>query len=76
MKNNKEEKYEKEHIGSDGNIYVYLKDKKGKYHKHMTAQLVLETFVGPQPSQEHKPFHKDGNKTNNRVDNLEWKIYD
>jgi len=73
MKKGKEE-YLKNHMGSDGHLFVYLKDKKGKFHKHMIAQLVLETFIGPQPSPQHKPWHKDRNKENNCADNLEWRI--
>jgi len=34
-------------------------------------RLVLEAFVGPCPIN-HVPHHKDANKSNNRLDNLEW----
>ncbi len=70
----KKEEYIKEHLGSDGYLYVYLQDSNGKYNKVMVAKVVLETFVGPPPSPNHKPFHKDGDKTNNCADNLEWKL--
>lgn len=33
--------------------------------------LVLEAFVGPQPNG-HRPCHKDGDKTNNNIENLHW----
>jgi hypothetical protein len=33
--------------------------------------LVMELFVGPRPDR-HEINHKDGNKTNNRTDNLEY----
>ncbi len=35
-------------------------------------RLVLETFVGPAPSDQHQGAHLDGNPRNNRLDNLMW----
>jgi DNA-binding CsgD family transcriptional regulator len=35
-------------------------------------RLVLETFVGPPPTPKHLPNHRNGKKTDNRLDNLEW----
>lgn len=34
--------------------------------------LVAEAFIGPKPSPRHVVNHKDGNKKNNHVSNLEW----
>ena len=48
-------------------VGLYPDDKPTKrIHK-----LVLETFVGPCPKR-HEGNHKDGNKANNRLDNLEY----
>lgn len=33
---------------------------------------VLSAFAGLRPSPEHTANHKDGNKRNNRIENLEW----
>jgi|LakMenE18May11ns_1017448.scaffolds.fasta_scaffold9891934_4 hypothetical protein len=35
-------------------------------------QLVAETFIGPKPGKGYEVNHKDGNKKNNNLDNLEW----
>lgn len=61
--------YEREIVGSvhsDGYLFVTIKGK--QYRKH---RLVAELFV---PNPNDKPFvnHIDGNKQNNRVENLEW----
>lgn len=36
--------------------------------------LVLETFLGPRPSDDHVARHIDGDRTNNVVSNLRWGI--
>lgn len=46
-----------------------------RYRKKMTIryvhQLVLETFVGPRPDKT-ECCHADGDRTNNRLENLRW----
>lgn len=37
--------------------------------------LVAEAFIGPRPSWARTVNHKDGNRTNNRAENLEWASY-
>ncbi len=45
---------------------------KGKTRTRVVQRLVLEAFVGLAPSSLHECNHKDGVKSNNHVNNLEW----
>jgi hypothetical protein len=38
----------------------------------MVHLLVLAAFVGPAPTPQHEGNHRDGDKGNNRLGNLEW----
>jgi hypothetical protein len=49
-----------------GYLQVTLNGKHKRVHI-----LVLNAFIGPCPAG-HEGNHKDGNKKNNRIDNLEW----
>ena len=39
---------------------------------HFIQCLVLEAFEGPRPTRKHEACHFDGDKWNNRRDNLYW----
>jgi len=54
----------------NGYITVCLSSKKRKY----VHQIVAETFLG-QSEFRQTVNHKDGNKTNNCVENIEWNTY-
>lgn len=43
----------------------------GSHQKFRVNRLVLEAFVGPCPDG-HESNHKDGIKSNNDSENLEW----
>lgn len=53
-----------------GYFFVYLK-KNGNRKAHKIHRLIANAFI-PNPSHYPEINHKDGVKTNNSVDNLEW----
>ena len=61
-------------INERGNPTVTL-EKDGETKVFEVKYLVAQNFV---PNPDNKPFviHKDGNKLNNRADNLEWSDVD
>ena len=63
-----------EQIDADGDSVVEL-EKNGVAETVKVKYLVARTFV---PNPDNKPFvrHKDGNRQNNRADNLEWSDVD
>lgn len=56
--------------GWGGYYYVQLTGKKGRF-RECIHRIVAKVFI-PNPNNKPQVNHKDGNKHNNRVDNLEW----
>lgn len=54
-------------LNQDGYPRARLKDRHVFVHR-----MVLETFVGPKPSEIHQACHNNGIPTDNRVENLRW----
>lgn len=73
MKNiyKKKEKIVEPVLNSKGFLEVTLTNEKGEEKTIPVHQLVAEAFV-PNPNNYKYVRHKDGDKTNNCADNLEW----
>jgi len=55
----------------DGYLVIHLRNEDSKICSFRVHRLVLETFIGPCPKK-YETNHKDGDKGNNRIKNLEW----
>lgn len=55
----------------DGYPYVVLVKDKVRT-KVMVHRAVAKLFLGPKPTPKHQVNHKNGIRTDNRVENLEW----
>ena len=60
-------------VNENGEQTVELIDREGNPHVVSVAEAVLKSFVGPAP--EGAVVHyKDGDKSNCKLDNLEWRV--
>lgn len=64
----------KQGVNRTGYNFVMLTDKDGKVKNCKVHRLVAITFI-ENPFNKKTVNHKDGNKTNNLLDNLEWATY-
>lgn len=60
----------KPHLNHDGYARLYLY-KDGRQYNIFIHRIVMTAFVGPIP-EGYETNHKDGNRANNRLDNLEY----
>ncbi len=58
----------------DGHSYVTIIDDRGREVDLMMAEAVLESFGFPRPSPGHRVYHRNGEKRDNRLINLEWRL--
>ena len=63
-------KYKKQSYGKDKYLFVCL-SKENKHKSLPVHRLIAKTFI-PNPNNKPQIDHIDGDKTNNRVDNLRW----
>jgi hypothetical protein len=60
-----------QHVDKDGFLYVVLVNERGDRVCRRVHELIAEVFL-PNPEGKTRVRHRDGNKNNNRVTNLEW----
>lgn len=59
-------------LDKDGYAKVQLMSTDGKRHRYSVHRLILENFSPIDNMNIMQVNHIDGNKTNNRLENLEW----
>lgn len=65
------EMIKKQRLTKYGYLTVYLSISK-KYKHYFVHRLVAKFFISDSPTKKHTVNHKNGIKTDNRVENLEW----
>lgn len=66
------QKYLSPQYDKNGYVKVQMRSTDNKSHRYSVHRLVLENFKPVQGMEKLQVNHKDGNKLNNRLDNLEW----
>ena len=72
IKNKNTDYIKKQQISTTGYPSVKLDMKKQGSKTYDMHVLIARTFLGERPSKKHLVNHIDGNKTNNKLDNLEY----
>ena len=60
-----------QYITYNGYCLLHIRDKEGRKHTRYVHRLIAEAFI-ENPNEFMDVNHKNGNKRDNRVDNLEW----
>lgn len=60
------------HLSNGYPRFATRKGRAGRAYCYRVHTLVALAFIGPRPTCRHEINHKDGNKSNNYVSNLEW----
>lgn len=60
-----------QHLGSTGYFYVAITTAPKVHRHYYVHRMVLAAFVGPCP-ENHEGCHRNGNRTDNRAENLYW----